>query len=169
LIVMLDNLRVSLNCEPARASAAASRAEALRRRRRRLPPPATGQADDQVDELAALRARVELLEAILRGPGPPFSVSPDGTSVVWGGQFFTFSKGGQAQIVLALWRVCPHSMTTESLQDIACDGELSKKWRLAHVFSRWAPSEKRRVYHPAFGALIRGAGKGAYRMARPAI
>jgi len=108
---------------------------------------------------ALARWRLEAANVPTGEPTPPAKAdapthSPDFTSVDWGGERYTFSKGQQAAAVRVLWEAGGHSLTQETIGERV--GSDATRFRLAKLFHG----------HRAWGTMIVPDGKGCYRIPR---
>jgi hypothetical protein len=133
-------------------------------------------------ELAAVNAQQsgalesklqEILDAVKKlmppaSPPHPCSHADDFTSVRWFGVQHDFAKGLQAESIRHLWEAWEqggHGLSEQTIGEKAGSG--SNRFRLYHVFAPYDRTTRKRTAHPAWGTMIRPAGKGRYRLAPP--
>lgn len=95
------------------------------------------------------------------------SHSPDFTSVNVPGTHYEFSKGNQAESVRVLWQACSdgrHSLSQETIGVMI--GSSAQRFQLCTLFRKRNPDHKY-TKHPAWGTLIKAAGRGVYRLDLP--
>jgi hypothetical protein len=94
--------------------------------------------------------------------------SADFTSVKWFGVDYRFKKGLQAESVRALWEAWENGTPSLSEQTIAEKiRSRNERFRLAHVFKPIDKKTGKRQTHPAWGTMIKPAGKGLFKLAPP--
>jgi hypothetical protein len=94
--------------------------------------------------------------------------SVDFTSVVWFGTPYSFAKGLQAQSVRVLWEAWENGTPSLSEKTIGEEaGSASDNFRLEHVFKPVKKRTRKREPHPAWGTMIKSAGKGLFTLSPP--
>jgi len=91
--------------------------------------------------------------------------SDDFTSVNWFGTPYTFAKGLQAEAVRVLWEARDNGTPRLSEKTIGDKiGSANDQFRLEHVFKPTNKRTRKREAHPAWGTMIKRAGKGIFAL-----
>ncbi len=122
--------------------------------------------------MLSLLGLAEMETATTKSPAESDQTKPthsaDFTSVDWFGSKHQFTKGLQAESVRVLWEAWANGTPSLSEKTIAEKIESSNdRFRLGHIFKPYNKTTRKRDPHPAWGSMIRCAGKGLFMLAAP--